>query len=86
VSRRLDSITIERLEDDLRELGPNLTTDYIKQLASNYDCLDMTIYHYIARVRAGIPPMRPTGGPRRVITWPIELAIKQLLDQRPWYY
>jgi hypothetical protein len=40
----------------------------------------------MARVRAGIPPMRLTGGPRRVITWPIEQAIKQLLDQRPWYY
>jgi hypothetical protein len=36
--RGLDPITIERLEDDLRELGPNLTTNYIKQLASNYDC------------------------------------------------
>jgi hypothetical protein len=30
----------------------------------------------MARVRAGIPLMRPTGGPRRVITWPIEQAIK----------
>jgi hypothetical protein len=86
VSRRLDSITVERLEDNLRELGPNLTTDYIKQLASNYDYSDMTIYYYMARVRAGIPPMRLIGGPRRVITWPIEQAIKQLLDQRPWYY
>jgi hypothetical protein len=35
--RRLDSITLERLKDDLRELGPNLSADYIKQLASNYD-------------------------------------------------
>jgi hypothetical protein len=79
-SRRLDAITIERLQDDLRELGPYLTTNYIKQLASNYDCLDVTIYYYIARVRAGMPPMRLIGGPCRVITWPMEQAIKHLLD------
>jgi hypothetical protein len=40
----------------------------------------------MARVRAGMPPMRSIGGPRRVITWPMEQAIKHLLDQRPWYY
>jgi len=81
--RGLDPITIERLEDDLRKLGPNLTTNYIKQLASNYDYSVWTIYRHKARVEARMPPRRALSGPRRVITWPIEQAIKQLLDQRP---
>jgi hypothetical protein len=68
VSRRLNAITIERLQDNLYKLRPYLTTNYIKQLASNYDYLEVTIYYYMARVRAGIPPMRLIGGPRRVIT------------------
>jgi len=61
--RGLDPITIERLEDDLRELGPNLTTNYIKQLASNYDCSIWIIYRHKARVEAGMPPRRALGGP-----------------------
>jgi hypothetical protein len=81
--RGLDPITIKRLEDDLRELGPNLTPNYIKQLASNYDCSIETIYRHKAHVKARIPPRRASGGPQRVITWPIEQAIKHLLDQRP---
>jgi len=28
----------------------------------------------------------PSGGPRPIITWRIEQAIKILLDKRPWYY
>jgi hypothetical protein len=68
VSRRLNAITIERLQDNLYKLRPYLTTNYIKQLASNYNYLEVTIYYYMARVRAGIPPMRLIGGPRRVIT------------------
>jgi hypothetical protein len=78
--RGLDPITIERLKDDLRELGPNLTPNYIKQLASNYDSLIWTIYRHKARVKAGMPPRRALGGPRHVITSPIEQAIKHLLD------
>jgi hypothetical protein len=27
-----------------------------------------------------------SGGPRRVITWKMEQAIKLLLDERPWFY
>jgi transposase len=84
--RNLDPIVVERLHDDLRELGSNLSIDYIKQLASNYDCTVGTIYWHKARVEAGIPRQRASGGPRRVITWPMEQAIKHLLDQRPWYY
>jgi hypothetical protein len=84
--RRLDSITLERLEDDLHKLGPNLSADYIKQLASNYNCSKWTIYRHKTHVKAGMPPRRPLGGPRRVITWPMEQAIKHLLDQRLWYY
>jgi hypothetical protein len=74
--RGLNPITIERLKDDLCELGPNLTTNYIKQLALNYDCLVWTIYRHKARVKAGMPPRCALGGPRRVITWPMEQAIK----------
>ena len=84
--RNLDPIVVERLHDDLCELGPNLSIDYIKQLALNYDCTVGTIYWHKARVEAGMPCQRALGGPRRVITWPIEQAIKHLLDQRPWYY
>jgi len=57
-------------------------TNYIKQLASNYDYSVWTIYRHKARVEARMPPRRALSGPRRVITWPIEQAIKQLLDQR----
>jgi hypothetical protein len=35
---------------------------------------------------AGTTIARPTGGPRNVITWPMEQATKLLLDHRPWYY
>ena len=84
--RHLDPIVVERLRDDLRELGPNLSTNYIKQLASNYNTTEATIYWHKARVEARISLLRPSGGPRRVITWPIEQAIKHLLDQRLWYY
>jgi hypothetical protein len=30
VTRRLDPIVVKRLKDNLRELGPNLTPNYIK--------------------------------------------------------
>jgi hypothetical protein len=66
--RGLDPIVIERLESDLRELGPNLSTNYIKQLASNYDITVKTIYWHKARVEAGMLPRPASGGPRRVIT------------------
>jgi len=66
--RGLDLITIERLEDDLCELGPNLTTNYIKQLALNYDCSIWTIYRHKARVEAGMLLRRALSSPRRVIT------------------
>jgi len=86
VLRRLDSITVSRLQDDLHKLGPDLTINYIRQLALNYDCSEVTIYYYMACIRGRNLPMPATGGPRRVITWPMEQAIKILLDQRPWYY
>ena len=34
----------------------------------------------MARVRARMPPMRLIGGLYRIITWPIEQAIKHLLN------
>jgi hypothetical protein len=61
--RRLDSITLERLEDDLHKLGPNLSANYIKQLALNYNCSKWMIYRHKTRVKAGMPPRHPLGGP-----------------------
>ena len=66
--RNLDPIVVERLHNDLRKLGPNLSINYIKQLASNYDCTIGMIYWHKARVKAGMPRQRASGGPRRVIT------------------
>jgi hypothetical protein len=70
--RGLDPIVIKRLESNLCELGLNLSTNYIKQLALNYNTIIKTIYWHKARVKAGMPPRPALGGPRRVITWPIE--------------
>jgi hypothetical protein len=58
----LNPITIERLKEDLCKLGPNLTTNYIKQLALNYNCLIWTIYRHKAYVEAGMPLRRALGG------------------------
>jgi hypothetical protein len=70
--RGLNPIVIKRLESNLCELGLNLSTNYIKQLALNYNTIIKTIYWHKAHVKAGIPPRPALGGPRRVITWPIK--------------
>ena len=67
-SRRLNAIIIERLQDTLYKLKPYLTTNYIKQLALNYNYLDIIIYYYIARIRARIPPIHLIRGPYSIIT------------------
>jgi transposase len=84
--RGLSPTVIARIEDDLRDLGPNPTTEQIRIIASNYDCSERTVYKHKSRAEAGIPVQRPSGGPRRVITWKVQQAIKLLLDQRPWFY
>jgi hypothetical protein len=51
----LDPIVVERLYNDLCELRPNLSINYIKQLALNYDCIVGTIYWHKAYIEAGMP-------------------------------
>jgi hypothetical protein len=83
---RLDPNVIAHIEDALRQ--PDVVIDelYLKQLALNYDTTLCTIYRHKARVALDAPVERRRGGPRAVILWPIQQAIKLLLDQRPWYY
>ncbi len=83
---RLDPVTVSRIEDALLEAPQPLTHRYIQQVASNYNTTARTIYRHKARMEAGAPVAQRTGGPRRIITWPIEQAIKHLLDARPWLY
>jgi hypothetical protein len=75
-----------RIEDALREPPEVITLSYIQQLATTYQTTIQTIYKHKRRIEAGIPVGRRSGGPRLVITWRMEQAIKQLLDQMPWFY
>jgi transposase len=82
----LTAIQVARIEDALREPPELITPTYIAQLASNYRTTIQTIYRHKRRINAGFRVGRPAGGPHPIITWPMEQAIKHLLDQMPWYY
>ena len=82
----LIAIQVARIKDALREPPELITPTYIAQLASSYRTTIQTIYRHKRRIDAGFRIGRPSGGPRRIITWPMEQAIKHLLDQIPWYY
>jgi hypothetical protein len=75
-----------RIEDALRDLTIKITDRYIRQLAVNYNTSWQTIYRYKSWIKAGSIVLSRSGGPRRVITWKMEQAIKLLLDERPWFY
>jgi hypothetical protein len=82
----LTAIQVARIEDALCKPPELITPIYITQLASNYRTTIQTIYRYKRRINAGFRVGQPAGGPHPIITWPIEQAIKHLLDQMPWYY
>jgi transposase len=77
---------IARIEDALRVPAELITSNYIAQLASNYRTTVRTIHRHKARIDANLPVGRRSGGPMRAITWKMEQAIKQLLEQMPWFY
>jgi len=83
---RLSAIVVARIEEALREPGVEFTTQFYTQLATSYDTTVRTIYRHHERIKANCPVGRLSGGPHRVVTWEMEVAIKLLLDQRPWYY
>jgi transposase len=75
-----------RIEDALRDPTMKITDRYIRQLAVDYNTSWQTIYRHKSRIKAGSIVLPRSGGPRRVITWKMEQAIKLLLDERPWFY
>jgi hypothetical protein len=80
---RLDSSVVARIKDALRQPDVVIDEPYLKQLALNYNTTLRTIYRHKARIELNCPVARRSGGPRAVISWPIQQAIKLLLDQRP---
>jgi hypothetical protein len=82
----LTATEIARIEDALHESPEVITLPYIQQLATTYQTTVQTIYKHKRRIEARIPVKRRSRGPRPIITWKMEQAIKQLLDQIPWFY
>ena len=64
----------------------NITPAQIQQLATSYRTSTRTIYRHLHRIRANLPVERHTGGMPRLITWRMEQAMKELLDQMLWFY
>jgi transposase len=83
---RLSAFVVERIEDALTCPGITIDFDYIKEIASNYDCSFQSIYKHKERLAFGRPAGTRSGGPHNVINWEMEIAIKQLLDEMPWFY
>ena len=70
--RGLNVAVIARIEDILRAPTSMPNKLLVQQLALNFDVTERTIYKHQKRLRAGRQVGRPSGGPRRVITWRIE--------------
>jgi hypothetical protein len=83
---RLHPDTVARIEDALRDAGPNPSGQFVKQLAQDFYTTPRTIYHYKKRVLANTPLLPRSGGARRLISWKMEQVIKLLLDKEPWWY
>ena len=83
---RLPIEVVARIKNEIRDANMNLTKREIQRLAVDFKTTERTIYSHLARIRASAPLAKLSGGPRRVITWEIEQAIKLLLNTRPWYY
>jgi hypothetical protein len=59
---RLDITTIARIEDALRDPDAMLDSQYVAQLAHDYECHISTIYRHKRRVLANCPLMPRLGG------------------------
>lgn len=77
---------VARIEDALTQPNQELNHEYLKELANNYQCDISTIYRHKKRIEEGLRIAERTGGRYNTITWEMEIAIKQLLDKRPWFY
>lgn len=64
----LTTDAIARIEDAIRENPDMPNHQLMKRLAVDYNTTVQTIYKHKARIDAGLPVARPTGGPRRIIT------------------
>lgn len=83
---RLTATTIARIEHALMQTEMRVTRPYLQEVASDLGVHISTMYEHKARVEALLPVGRPAGGPRKVITWEMEQAVKLLLDEQPWLY
>jgi transposase len=83
---RLPLHVVKRLEDALRDPDATIDKTYIQQLAVNFNTTIQTIYTHRRRIASGRPIARRTGGPRRIITFRIEQAVRYLLAEMPWLY
>ena len=82
MGRGLSVAVVARIEDTLRDPTVKITDLYIRQLAIDYNTTWQTIYRHKSRIKAGSAMLPRSGGPRRIITWKMEQAIKLLLDER----
>lgn len=85
-SARLPPYVVGRIEDALRDPDATINDTYVKQLADNFGTTIQTIYAHRRRIASGRPVTRRLGGPRRIITFHIEQAIRHLLAEMPWLY
>ena len=86
---RLAGIVLERIEDAIRhELKESNTPppDCFKQIATSYKCSLRTVYRHYRRIQRNQPRGGHLGGACKVITFEVETAIRQLLDEKPWFY
>ena len=83
---RLHPTVVCRIEDALRDEDTMHTHEYFQELAITYKCHISTIYRHYKRISRILLVERRTGGQHRVITFRVEVAIRHLLDIRPWYY
>ena len=82
----LKNAIVRRIEDTLRDPIAVIDRTYIQQLASNLGTTEQTIYRHKSRIERGLPVARRSGGPKRIITFRIEQAIRHLLAESPWLY
>jgi transposase len=83
---RLDAVVVQRIKDALTQPGILIDRKYIQQVAANFNTTEQTIYDHKRRIVEGRGFLPPSGGPERVITPEVEMAINILLERMPWYY
>lgn len=83
---RLSASVVARIEDTLREPGAELDRSYLQMIAVTFKTILATVYYYKRRVELNCPVLKPSGGPRRVLGWEIEQAVKLLLNEMLWLY